>query len=232
MSKAGTSTTNNEIRSGSRKARILIVDDHPLVRRGLRELMDHEPDLEICGEAADADDALQSVESLGPDLVVIDITLKSGHGIELIQKIKAGYRGVKMLVSSMHDESIYAERSLQAGAMGYISKQEDPDQVVEAVRQVLAGKVYLSPSMTEHILGRAVHGDLDLEKPLVESLSNRELEVFELIGKGQTTREISEVLRLSVKTIETYRENIKTKLGLKTGAELTRRAVQWVLENI
>ncbi len=213
----------------SKKHKILIVDDHPIVRRGLAELIAFEPDLEVCGEAADMAEALQCVETSCPDAAIIDISLKSGHGLELIEQIKAGNKGVKMLVSSMHDELLFAERSLRAGALGYIPKQESTDQLLDAIRQVLRGEIYLTPRMANRLMHNLV--GKSLEGDPIKRLSNRELEVFEMIGQGLTTQQIARKLKLSAKTIETHREKIKVKLDLKNSAELSRRAVQWVLEN-
>jgi len=214
----------------TKKSRILIVDDHPIVRRGLRELLADEPDLEACGEAEDVAGALRLVETLSPDAVVIDLSLKGGHGLELIQEIKARGRPLKMLVSTMHDESLFAERVLRAGAMGFISKQESPDKIIGALRQVLRGEIYLSPRMANRILHRLASGQ-SFEIAPVDSLSNRELQVFEMIGQGLATKQIARKLDLSPKTIEAHREKIKAKLNLKSGAELSRHATQWVLEN-
>jgi len=211
-----------------RRSKVLLVDDHPLVRRGLADLIGREPDLEVCGEAADVAEALQEIERCRPDIVVVDLTLKSGHGIDLIEKVAARGDQIKMLVSSMHDEMLFAERVLRAGAMGYVSKQEPPETLLAAVRQVLRGEVCLSARMTSRVLHRALGSSLAQEGPL-ECLSNRELEVFEMIGQGLTTLQIARRLDLSRKTIETHREKIKQKLNLKNGAELSRRAVQWVL---
>jgi DNA-binding NarL/FixJ family response regulator len=211
-------------------ARVLIVDDHPVVRRGLAELISDEPDLEVCGEASDAPDALRQVETRHPDVVVVDISLQSGNGIELIQQIKERDERIKTLVSSMHDESLFAERALRAGAMGYINKQEPTEKVIDAIREVLSGQVYLSARMANRLLQSVVGGET-LEQDPIGSLSNRELEVFELIGQGLTTKKIAGRLHLSPKTIETHREKIKTKLNLSNSTELSRRAVQWVLEN-
>lgn len=211
--------------------RILVVDDHPVVRKGLLALINEEADLQVCGEAEDAVEALRQVDALQPDLVIIDISLKKGHGIELVKQIKARNQQVRMLVSSMHDESVFAERALRAGAQGYIGKQEVPEKIIDAIRQVLQGKIYLSPTMTERILHRAAHPDEVVGRSPSECLSDRELAVFELIGQGFTTRVIAEKLHISIKTVETYREHIKTKLNLANTAELSRHAVQWVLEN-
>jgi DNA-binding NarL/FixJ family response regulator len=219
----------NRAKNPLRKHRVVLVDDHPLVRRGLAEVISREPDLETCGEAADMAEALREVEQTKPDLVVIDLTLKSGHGIELIEKLKSRDPQLKTLVSSMHDEMLFAERVLRAGAMGYVSKEEPPETLVRAIRQVLDGELYLSPRMTSRLLHRVAAGSQTPEDP-VQSLSNRELEVYEMIGQGLTIQQIAVRLHLSPKTIETHREKIKQKLNLKSSTELNRRAVQWVLE--
>ena len=211
-------------------ARILIVDDHPLVRQGLSELISHEPDLEVCGEASAAGEAFQKVQSTRPDLVLIDLSLKDISGLELIKQIKAWKNTTKMLVVSMLDESIYAERALHAGAMGFVNKEEATEKVIEAVRDVLEGKVYLGDQSRDRVLHRVVGGKVELAEPSVHSLSDRELEVFELIGQGQTTKQIATRMRLSSKTVETHRDRIKAKLKLANITELTRRAVHWVLE--
>lgn len=212
------------------KYRVLIVDDHPIVRHGLAELIAHEADLEVCGEASDTPEALRQVEATQPHVVIVDISLKSGHGIDLIEQIKAKDERIKMLVSSIHDESLFAERALRAGAMGYINKQEATEKVIDAVRQVLRGEIYLSPRMSNRLLHTVVGGDR-LDQNPIEGLSNRELEVFEMIGQGLTTKQIAGKLHLSPKTIETHREKIKMKLNLANSTELSHRAVQWVLEN-
>jgi DNA-binding NarL/FixJ family response regulator len=222
--------TEHQREVAGRKARILIVDDHPIVRECLAAHIARQPDLEFCGEAEAVHDALEKVKLLSPDLVVVDIILKSGQGLELIKAIKARGSAAKMLISSAHDESIYAERALHAGAMGYVSKQETLDKMVEAIRQVLAGKIYLSKALTERLLQRAVCGAPKLAPCSIDSLSDRELEVFTMIGRGVSTREIAKQLHLSVKTVETHRENIKHKLNLHNSSELCREAVQWVLE--
>jgi DNA-binding NarL/FixJ family response regulator len=212
-----------------KRHKVLIVDDHPIVRRGLAELISQEPDLEVCGEAADIDEALALVDSAPPDAAIIDISLKSGQGLELIGQIKAKNKNVKMLVSSVHDELLFAERSLRAGALGYLPKDESTEKLLEALRRVLRGEIFLSPRMANRMIHHLV-GQPTEEDP-IKSLSNRELEVFEMIGQGMTTQNIARKLKLSAKTIETHREKIKTKLNLKNSAELSRRAVQWVLEN-
>ncbi len=223
-------TSSNSGMAGPKKRKVLIVDDHPVVRRGLADVIACQPDLEICGEAADVKDALQQVKAKCPDVAVIDLALRGGHGIDLIQQIKARQDRVKMLVSSMHDETLFAERSLRAGAMGYVSKQEPTDRLLEAIRQVLRGEIYLSPRMTGRILHHVRDGGAAGEDPIA-TLSNRELEVFEMIGQGMTTQQIARSLGLSPKTIEAHREKIKEKLNLRNSAELNRSAVQWGLEN-
>jgi len=206
------------------------VDDHPIVRHGLAELIARQPDLDVCGEAADASEALREVETARPDAAIVDISLNGDNGIELIQQIKTLYPTVKVLVSSMHDETVFAGRALRAGAMGYINKRESIRKVIDAVRQVLRGEIYLSPRMANQLLHQAATGE-PLDRDPVESLSNRELEVFEMIGEGMTTRQIAGKLRLSPRTVETHRKNIKTKLDLQNSAQLSRCAFQWVQEN-
>jgi len=215
---------------GRRPYRVVIVDDHPVVRLGLRQLLENEPDLELCGEAEGAAEALSVIEETRPDLVVIDISLKNGSGLSLVKQITAQDRTIKTLVSSMHDEALFAERALRAGSMGFINKEEAIDQMVIAMRKVLSGSIYLSPGMTDRVLQSIARGDLEGGKVTLEQLSDRELEVFELIGKGLTTRQAADHLNLSVKTIETYRENIKTKLNLENNNELICRAAQWVVD--
>lgn len=216
--------------SAEARARILIVDDHPVVRNGLRMLIDDEPDLVVCGEAGDADEAIRVLDAKKPDLVIVDLSLKGSSGLELIKRIKSRNSTSKMLVSSMFDESLYAERVLNAGALGYVSKQEAMEKVIEAIRCVLSGRVYLSSAMSDRMLHRLARDQKATDRSPVETLSDRELEVFELIGRGRTTAEIANQLHLSVKTVETHREKVKAKLGLKSAAELYQYAVRWVLE--
>ncbi len=213
----------------TRKLRILVVDDHPIVRKGLAQLIAHEPDIEMVGGADNVVDALRQVADLHPDLVVVDMSLKDSHGLELLAQIKAQFVDVRTLVWSMFEEKIYAERALRAGAMGYVNKQESNSQLLAAIRQVLAGELYLSSQMTRTLLRRVRGGDLLAEDP-VQTLSNRELEVFEMIGNAMTTQQIARKLKLSPKTVEAHREKIKSKFKLANAAELNRRAVQWVLE--
>jgi len=211
------------------KYKVLIVDDHPIVRHGLAELIARQPDLEMCGDAADVPEALRQVEARRPDVAVIDISLEGGNGIELIERIRALYPEVKVLVSSMHDENIFAGRALRAGALGYINKRESIRKVIDAVRQVLRGEIYLSTQMANRLLHRAAVGE-PLDHNPAETLSNRELEVLEMIGHGMTTRQIARKLDISPRTVETHRKKIKTKLNLANSAQLSRAAFQWVQE--
>ncbi len=216
----------------NKRARVLIVDDHPAVREALALRIDRQPDLEVCGEAADMSEALRAIADTQPDAAVVDISLKSGTGLDLIQRIKDRDDHVRILVWSMHSESLYAERALRRGAMGYITKDQATDRIVEAIRHVLAGKVWLSEAMAERMLQRAIGAGrrADPRSPL-DALADRELEVFRLIGKGVKTAEIAERLHLSIKTIETYRDRIRQKLDLDDGTKLAHYATQWVLEN-
>lgn len=216
-------------RKPDRKTRIVIVDDHPLVRERLVELIAREPDLEVCGEAEDRHEAIEVISATRPDLAIIDLTLKSSLGIELIKDLQTTHPQVLILVVSMQDEMIYAERCIRAGARGYITKQQASRHVMQAIRQVLAGSVYLSETVASQLLSRSVGRQSGLDfVPSVSSLADRELQVFELIGNGQSTRQIADLLILDIKTIETYRARIKEKLGLRDASELLRRAIAWV----
>ncbi len=208
-------------------ARVLIVDDHPIVRQGLAQLLEQEEDLTVCGEASCAQSALEAIEQLEPSIVIVDILLKDVNGIELIKMIKSRFGKIPVLVMSMHDESLYAERSLRAGARGYIMKEEATDKMLTAVRKVMDGEIYLSDRMVSRILLRLAEGKDEAESPL-NRLSDRELEVFQLLGEGTPTRQIAERLNVSVKTVESYRAHIKEKLELASSTELIKQAVQWV----
>ncbi|TNF88434.1 MAG: response regulator transcription factor [Gammaproteobacteria bacterium] len=208
--------------------KILIVDDHPLVRTGFAQLIGDCPDLEVCGEAGDMAEALKQIDATNPDLAIIDLSLAGGSGLDLIEHIKSRNKDILMLVASMHDETLYAERVLAAGARGYINKQEAQERIIHAIRQVLAGKVFLSQQMTDRLLSGMV--DANNEKRDIDALSNRELQVFELIGRGVSTSQMAERLNLSTKTIETHQAHIKKKLGLGSAHELKQRAIRWVME--
>ncbi len=214
-----------------KRARVLIVDDHPPVREALALRIGRQPDLEVCGEAADVGEALRLLAGARPDVAVVDITLKSGDGIDLIKRIRDRDDHVRILVWSMHPESLYAERALRAGALGYVNKDQATGTIVEAIRRVRDGKVWLSEAMADRVLRRAVGGREGVTASPVDALADRELEVFRLIGRGVKTAEIANRLHLSVKTIETYRDRIRQKLDLTDGTNLAHFAAQWVLEN-
>ena len=210
------------------KVRIVIVDDHPIVRQGLADLINHEDEFEVCGHAEGAREAMEQIRNLNPDLVTIDITLKDTGGLELIKDVKSQHPKLPILVISMHDEKLYGERVLRAGAKGYIMKHEATENVIDAIRKVFSGQVYVSNNMAEQMVRSFVSGGTRSQASAMNSLSDRELEVFRLIGQGYGTRRIAEMLHLSVKTIETYRAHIKHKLSLDDAAQLLQYAVQWV----
>ena len=211
-----------------KRTRVLLVDDHAVVRFGIGQLINREPDLQVCGEEEDASKALSAINNLKPDLVIADISLKDSSGLELMRNIKAQYPKMPVLVVSAHDESIYAEIAFRAGALGYLMKEEALEKVITALRRVLSGAIYVSDSLAAKMLQRQVRGQTDINQSPVKSLSDREMEVFQLIGQWKKTREIAEELHLSVKTIEYYREQIKRKLDLKSAGELTHYATSWV----
>lgn len=213
-----------------KRHKVLIVDDHPIVRQGLALVIGREQDLELCGEAADVAEALRQAEGTQPDVVIVDLSLGGENGIELIDYLKSRWPSVVVLVYSAHDEETFAGRALRAGALGYISKCEPITTVIEAIRQVLRGEVYLSPHLATTFLQRAVVGQ-SLDRNPTQSLSNREFQVFEMIGQGLNTNEIAKQLQVSPKTIESHRKVIKMKLNVQTSAQLSRRAFQWVQEN-
>jgi len=208
------------------KRRVFIVDDHPIVRQGLAQLINNAPDLTVCGEGEDAYTALRAIRQVKPDVVLVDVSLKESDGIELLKELRAQQADLPVLILSMHDESLYAERALRAGARGYIMKQEAPQTLLSAVRKVLDGQVYVSEKMSATLLqqmvgGKKQGGDLPMDR-----LTDRELEIFRMIGAGLSVKEIAEKLFLSVKTVEAHREHIKEKLNLNTSAELVRFAIQ------
>jgi DNA-binding NarL/FixJ family response regulator len=207
---------------------ILIVDDHPLVRRGLTALIESEPDLVVGGEAATRRAALETISHLQPDLAIVDLALGEDDGLTLITQIRSRHPEVPILVLSMYDESVYAERSMRAGATGYVTKQQLDDTLLNAIRCLLAGEMYLSADLQRQMVAKFIGGQtLETDSPL-KKLSNRELQVFRLIGQGRTTREIAGILQLSIKTIESHRSKIKNKLALSSSAELAQSAAQWV----
>ncbi|MEL6614160.1 MAG: response regulator transcription factor [Bacteroidota bacterium] len=208
--------------------RILLVDDHPLMRQGLAMTLGAEPDLEIAAQASDAEEALDIYESTAPDLAIVDISLPGMNGLELLKHLLARDPDLPVLVVSRHDEELYAERAVRAGARGYVSKLQAGDDIVGAVRRVLRGGIHLSEELKDKLLFGAAAGRKDAMQSPLEVLSDRELEVFEMTGRGVPSREIAERLHLSVKTVESYRARIKTKLGLANGTELMKHAVAWV----
>ncbi|MEO5917137.1 MAG: response regulator transcription factor [Luteolibacter sp.] len=207
---------------------VFLVDDHPMVREQLTQLIDNQPDLHVCGEARDVSEALEGIERQLPDIAVVDLNLRKSSGLDLIKDLKARGLRIPILVLSMHDEGLYAERALRAGAMGYVSKQENTREILMAIRQVLGGGIHVSPGLAGKLVMNAIGGNLDQNSSPVSKLADRELEVFQLIGRGCGTRKIAESLGLSVKTIESYRARIKDKLNLEDGVQLLQRAVQWV----
>jgi DNA-binding NarL/FixJ family response regulator len=205
-----------------RRSKILIVDDHPAVREGLALRIAQQPNLRVCGEAGEIAEAIHEVEKTKPDLVIVDLTLKNGHGLELIKRLKTHYPSIRILVWSMHPESLYAERVVRAGALGYVNKEHATERIIDAITQVLKGEYYLSESAV---------GVLQTKTgPAFDLLSDRELETFELLGKGLNTTQVAAHMHLSPKTVETYRSRIKEKLNLHSGTELMQHAMQWVME--
>jgi DNA-binding NarL/FixJ family response regulator len=213
---------------GKLKSRIFIVEDHPITRNGLAQLINYQNDLRVCGHASTVAKAIGGVDEAEPDLVIVDVSLPDGHGIELVKDLKVRHPQARILVLSMHDEGLYAERAFRAGASGYIMKQEPTDTVLAAVRRILCGETYLSPRMQERVLNRFAAGKPAVVNSNIERLTDRELEVFELIGRGLGTRQIARQLRLGMSTVETHRAHLKEKLELESGTELTCRAVEWV----
>jgi DNA-binding NarL/FixJ family response regulator len=212
-----------------RRTRIFIVDDHPVVRHGLRQLISAESDMEVCGEASGEAEAVAAIDALRPDLVLVDVSLSQGSGLGLLRRLQATDETAKLLVVSMHDETSLADKCLEAGALGYVNKQEATELLVDAIRRALSGKIYLSPQMTERLLSQKVVAKKGTRVAGIDALSDRELEVFEMIGQALSTREIASRLHLSVKTVETHRENMKRKLGLDSNLALIRHAMGWRL---
>ena len=211
------------------RARIAVIDDHPLVREGLAARIAAQPDLEVCCEAADTETALKLIRERKPALAIVDVALKNGSGLDLIKALAADGNGPRVLVVSAYDEELFAERMLRAGAHGYVNKQELHGSVIEAIRAVLAGDIYLSAGLAQRLASQAVAGRRSTQG--LEVLSDRELQIFELIGRGAGTRQIAAQLHLSVHTVESHREHIRAKLNLRSGTELLRRAVLWTFEN-
>jgi len=210
------------------RTRILIVDDHPIVRKGIADLVGQKPDFLVCGDADRVEDALPAIDELKPDLVIVDLSLKGAGGLELLKDLKIRHPDIPALVLSMHDETLFAERALRAGARGYVMKQEAVNELEHAIRRVLSGKIYLSQAMSDRLLHMVSQGERIRDRSPMERLSDRELEVFEMIGRGLPMREIAKELHLSVKTIETHRAHIKEKLNITSAVQLVQHATQWV----
>ncbi|MDR3700275.1 MAG: response regulator transcription factor [Candidatus Sulfopaludibacter sp.] len=212
----------------ARKATVLLVDDHPIVRQGLTQLINQEPDLAVCGHAEDAASAFHAIAVHRPDIVVLDISLNGPDGLTVLKEMRMNDPVLPVLVLSMHDESLYAERALRAGANGYIMKQEATERVLEAIRRIRGGEVYVSDRIAKRLLRQVVSSPSAAGKSPMEALSDRELTVFRLIGEGRGTREIADDLHVSVKTVESYQAHIKEKLSLSNGRELVQHAIRWV----
>jgi DNA-binding NarL/FixJ family response regulator len=208
--------------------RIVIVDDHPLFRKGLQELIQADDSFAVCGEAGNAAEAMDVIRKLNPELAIVDLSLPGANGIELIKNIRAEFPKLPILVLSMHDESLYAVRALRAGADGYVMKHEAMANVIQAIREIFYGRPYLSPAMAAQVITKFAHRQAEGETDAVERLSDRELEILELIGKGHEVRQIAKLLHLSPKTVETHRAHIKDKLDLKNSREVARFALQWL----
>jgi DNA-binding NarL/FixJ family response regulator len=221
--------TKPQLASQTKKCRVLLVDDHPIVRQGLALLIDREPDLAVCGEAEGAHSAFHAIITLRPDIVVLDISLSGPDGLDVLKEIRSKTASLPVLILSMHDESIYAERAMRAGANGYIMKQEATEKVLVAIRRILQGEVYLSDRLTNTMLQQYVRGAAPVKKSPLVNLTDRELEVFRLIGEGHGTRQIADELHLSVKTIESYQAHIKEKLALRNARELVQHAIEWTV---
>jgi DNA-binding NarL/FixJ family response regulator len=223
--------TSAQARMGpqAKKYTVLLVDDHPVVRQGLALLIDREPDLFVCGEADGAHSTFQAISALRPDIVVLDISLCGPDGLDVLKEIRAQSGSLPVLMLSMHDESIYAERALRAGANGYIMKQEATEKVLIAIRKILRGEVYLSERLTSVMLHQIARGPDTIKNSPIVSLTDRELEIFRLIGEGHTTRQIACELHLSVKTIESHQAHIKEKLALRSSRELLQHAIEWTV---
>ena len=226
--KQARSTNNNPRCDPPEAKRIVIVDDHPLFRKGLEQLIHSDSAFAVCGEANNASEAMEVIRKLHPDLAIVDLSLPGANGIELIKNIRAEFPKLPILVLSMHDESLYALRALRAGAEGYVMKHEAMANVIQAIHEVFNGRPYLSPAMAAQVITKFAHRGSQSEADAVERLSDRELEILELIGKGNEVRQIAKLLHLSPKTVETHRAHIKEKLNLQNARQVTRFAVQWV----
>ncbi len=217
----------NQVSTNAKKNKVFVVDDHPIIRQGLALMINREPDLTVCGEAQDAHTAIQAVATAKPDIMIVDISLTGPDGLDLLKDIRMRYPELPVLILSMHDEGIYAERALRAGAQGYIMKQEATEKVLVALRRILTREIYISERIANRMLQRYI-GSRGTGRPSsIADLTDRELEVFRLIGEGHSTRRIAEELHISVKTVESYQAHIKEKLSLRSARELVQHAIQW-----
>ena len=223
-----TASPGSDERKASTKRRLFLVEDHPVTREGFAQLLNYQPDLEVCGQAGTAAKAITGIEELAPDLAIVDISLTESNGLELIKQLKSRCPSLPVLVLSTHDETLYAQRAIRAGARGYVMKQAPTREVMNAIRTVLGGELYLSDPMRSRLVREHLDGPKRERGTEVEGLSDRELEIFDLIGHGDTTRRIATKLHVSVSTVETHRAHIKEKLSLRNAMELIRRAVEWV----
>ena len=210
--------------------RVMLIDDHPVVRTGIRRIIELEDDMEVICEAGDVNEAIRLMGDGNPDVAVIDISISGeSDGIDLVKAIKSRYDNVRSVMLSMHDENLYAERAIRAGASGYVTKKEAPEKIVDAIRSVMGGELYLSSDVSKKIIEKLLHGSVDTQASPVDTLTDREFEVFQFIGRGFGAGEIARKLNLSASTVDSHKANIKSKLGLETGSELTKTAIQWVL---
>jgi DNA-binding NarL/FixJ family response regulator len=221
-------TVEQENRHKTDKKRIFLVDDHPIVRQGIRMVIEQEADLAVCGEAESAHEAMSAIEESHPDLAVVDLTLRDSSGLELIKDLQIRCPELLVLVLSMRDEAFYAERVLRAGARGYITKEEGPGKVIEGIRNILGGQIHISERMSSKVIRKFVDGRSEEAATPVDRLTDRELEVFEMVGNGLPTREIAGRLHISPKTVDSHREHIKQKLKIDNATELLKQAIQWI----
>lgn len=214
----------------SKKIKIFLVDDHPIIRQGIRQVVEREDDFNVVGEAANASDAIKEINKLKPDIAIVDIMLDGSiNGIELVKSIRERFPEIYSIILSMHDESLYAERAIRAGARGYIMKEVAPRSIVDAIRTVLSGELYISENQSKKIIDKLMHGSADTEGLSLDSLSDREFEIFQLLGNGFSTKEIAQKLNLSIYTVESHKRNIKTKMKLKNSSDVIKHAIQWVI---
>jgi DNA-binding NarL/FixJ family response regulator len=223
---ASAGTANRES-TPRKKSLILLLEDHPIVRQGLEQTINHEPDLRVCAAVETAEQAMRQIETARPDLLLLDISLQGANGLDVLKLVRQRHPELRVLILSMHDERVYAMRALGEGAAGYVMKEAATEKVLDAIRRVLKGDVYLSPQMEKRSMQQFVGRRSASKGTALEHLSKRELEVFDLIGQGQPTRQIADALHVSVKTVESHRQHIKEKLGLSNGHELVQHAIQW-----